>query len=179
MIFAYAYPIGKISNLRYFEIGPLKTHYRAFPSSVRSGPRDPEGPLQLRLPEPGKGASERELHRSLLVLLARLFHRAWSRVRLVGSGYSLEVGGQDFRIDHLFYHLRLRCYVAVELKNARLDPGGASLYSNSKLLNSKTLQFSVTVRMVCSFAPSGISASISIVTVTFAPSSRVRCWITS
>jgi hypothetical protein len=40
----------------------------------------------------------------------------------VGSQYGLEVGGQDYRIDLLFYHLRLRCFVAVELKVGPFQP---------------------------------------------------------
>lgn len=34
----------------------------------------------------------------------------------VGRQVHLEVGGDDFFIDLLFYHLKLRCYVVVELK---------------------------------------------------------------
>ena len=34
----------------------------------------------------------------------------------VGSQYPLEVGGEEFRIDLLFYHLRLRCFVVLDLK---------------------------------------------------------------
>jgi len=34
----------------------------------------------------------------------------------VGRQYRVEVGGDDFYIDLLFYHLKLRCYVVIELK---------------------------------------------------------------
>ena len=40
----------------------------------------------------------------------------------VGSQYPLEVGGQDYRLDLLFYHLRLRCYVVIELKVEAFKP---------------------------------------------------------
>lgn len=40
----------------------------------------------------------------------------------VGSQYHLEVGGQDFYLDLLFYHLRLRCYVILELKIGDFQP---------------------------------------------------------
>lgn len=33
-----------------------------------------------------------------------------------------EVGGEDFYIDLLFYHLRLRCYVVIELKICEFQP---------------------------------------------------------
>ena len=38
----------------------------------------------------------------------------------------LEVGGQDFYLDLLFYHLKLRCYVVVELKACDIEPGFVS-----------------------------------------------------
>ena len=41
----------------------------------------------------------------------------------VGRQVHLEVGDSDFYIDLLFYHLKLRCYVVVELKVTRFDPG--------------------------------------------------------
>lgn len=51
----------------------------------------------------------------------------------VGRQVYLEVGGDDFYIDLLFYHLRLRCYVVVELKACDFEPGFISqlnLYQN-------------------------------------------------
>lgn len=40
----------------------------------------------------------------------------------VGSQYHLEVGGEDFYLDRLFYHLNLRCYVVIDLKIGDLRP---------------------------------------------------------
>ena len=40
----------------------------------------------------------------------------------VGNQVRLEVGGDEFFIDMLFYHLRLRCYVVVELKAVPFKP---------------------------------------------------------
>lgn len=43
----------------------------------------------------------------------------------------LEVGDQDFYIDLLFYHLKLRCFVVIELKAVPFDPafvGQPNLY---------------------------------------------------
>src|SRR5579863_4519422 len=40
----------------------------------------------------------------------------------VGQQYHLEIGDQDFYIDLLFYHLTLRCFVVVELKNTVFVP---------------------------------------------------------
>jgi len=40
----------------------------------------------------------------------------------VGRQYHLEVGGEDFYLDLLFYHLKLHCYVVIELKNGPFKP---------------------------------------------------------
>jgi predicted nuclease of restriction endonuclease-like (RecB) superfamily len=40
----------------------------------------------------------------------------------VGSQYHLEIGDQDFYLDLLFYHLRLRCYVVIDLKIDEFKP---------------------------------------------------------
>lgn len=40
----------------------------------------------------------------------------------VGSQYHLEVGGQDFYLDLLFYHLHLRRYVVIDLKISEFQP---------------------------------------------------------
>ena len=40
----------------------------------------------------------------------------------VGSQYHLEVAGEDFFVDLLFYHLKLRCFVVIELKATAFKP---------------------------------------------------------
>ena len=44
----------------------------------------------------------------------------------VGRQVHLELGGSDFYLDLLFYHLKLRCYVVVELKATEIDAGHIS-----------------------------------------------------
>jgi predicted nuclease of restriction endonuclease-like (RecB) superfamily len=39
----------------------------------------------------------------------------------VDSQYPLEVGGEDFKLDLLFYHVRLRCFVVIDLKMGPFD----------------------------------------------------------
>lgn len=51
----------------------------------------------------------------------------------VGRQVELELAGDMFRIDMLFYHLKLRCYVVIELKAGKFEPGYISqlnLYRN-------------------------------------------------
>jgi predicted nuclease of restriction endonuclease-like (RecB) superfamily len=60
--------------------------------------------------------SERELERGLLEHLRSLILELGKGFAFVGSQYHVEVGGQDFYLDLLFYHLRLRCFVVIDLK---------------------------------------------------------------
>lgn len=40
----------------------------------------------------------------------------------VGQQYHLEVGESDYYLDLLFYHIKLKCYVVIELKNTKFIP---------------------------------------------------------
>lgn len=66
--------------------------------------------------------SERELERSLLEHLRSLILELGKGFAFVGSQYHIEVGGQDFYLDLLFYHLRLRCFVVIDLKVEDFKP---------------------------------------------------------
>jgi predicted nuclease of restriction endonuclease-like (RecB) superfamily len=70
----------------------------------------------------GKDALERELERGLLAHLKDFMLELGVGFALLGSQYHLEVGNEDFYIDLLFYHVRLHCYVVVELKARAFQP---------------------------------------------------------
>ena len=57
-----------------------------------------------------------------LVLLTKLKQAEQRLAAFVGRQIHLEVGGDDFFIDLLFYHLKLRCYVVIELKAEKFKP---------------------------------------------------------
>jgi predicted nuclease of restriction endonuclease-like (RecB) superfamily len=59
---------------------------------------------------------EKDLEEGLLEKLRDFLLELGSGFSFVGSQYHLEVGGQDYFIDLLFYHLRMRCFVVVDLK---------------------------------------------------------------
>ncbi|HEX4966134.1 MAG TPA: PDDEXK nuclease domain-containing protein [Thermoanaerobaculia bacterium] len=74
---------------------------------------------------------EREVEQALVDHVQRFLLELGSGFAFVGRQVSLEVGDQDFQIDLLFYHLKLRCYVVVELKAVPFDPafvGQLNLY---------------------------------------------------
>jgi len=59
---------------------------------------------------------ERELETSLVRHLEKFLVELGQGFAFVGRQVHLDVGEQDFYIDLLFYHLRLRCFVVIELK---------------------------------------------------------------
>jgi len=66
-----------------------------------------------------KGAySERDLESAILREIEGVLLELGTGFAFVGRQVPLEVGDQDFQIDLLFYHLKLRCHVVVELKAA-------------------------------------------------------------
>jgi len=65
---------------------------------------------------------ERDLERGLLEQLRQLILELGKGLAFVGSQYPLEVGDQDYWLDLLFYHLRLRCFVVIELKVEASSP---------------------------------------------------------
>ena len=65
---------------------------------------------------------ERDLERGLIEHLRSLILELGKGFAFVGSQYHIEVGGQDYYIDLLFYHLRLRCFVVIELKIEDFKP---------------------------------------------------------
>ncbi len=65
---------------------------------------------------------ERDLERGLLEHLRLFILELGKGFAFVGSQYHLEVGGQDYFLDLLFYHLRLRCFVVFELKIEEFKP---------------------------------------------------------
>ncbi|MCW2081856.1 putative nuclease of restriction endonuclease-like (RecB) superfamily [Bradyrhizobium diazoefficiens] len=70
----------------------------------------------------GPDMLERDLERGLVEHLRSLILELGKGFAFVGSQYHLEVGGQDYYLDLLFYHLRLRCFVVIELKIEDFKP---------------------------------------------------------
>jgi predicted nuclease of restriction endonuclease-like (RecB) superfamily len=70
----------------------------------------------------GNEAQERELERGLIEHIRNFLLELGVGFAFVGSQYPLEVGGQEFRIDLLFYHLKLRAYVVIDLKIEDFKP---------------------------------------------------------
>ncbi|KLK89389.1 hypothetical protein SZ63_00670 [Methanoculleus sediminis] len=74
---------------------------------------------------------EREVEQALVDHVQRFLLEMGTGFAFVGRQVPLEVGERDFSLDLLFYHLKLRCFVVVELKAVPFDPafvGQLNLY---------------------------------------------------
>ncbi|MDE6716788.1 MAG: PDDEXK nuclease domain-containing protein [Muribaculaceae bacterium] len=72
------------------------------------------------LTEPYK---ERELKEALLKNITKFLLELGEGFAFVGQEYKLNVGQTEQFTDLLFYNLKLRCYVVIELKVVKFEPG--------------------------------------------------------
>lgn len=70
----------------------------------------------------GNTAHERAIENALVQHITRFLLELGSGFAFLGRQYRLEVEGEEFFIDLLFYHTRLKCYVVVELKATAFKP---------------------------------------------------------
>lgn len=69
---------------------------------------------------------ERELENKMLERLKNVLLEFGNGFSFVGNQYKITIDNQDFYIDLLFYHIKLKCYIAVELKVVEFKPEFAS-----------------------------------------------------
>ena len=77
---------------------------------------------------------EKELEDALTQNITNFLLELGSGFAFVGRQYKLNVGGDEFKIDLLFYHIKLKCYVVVELKATSFKPehaGKLSFYTSA------------------------------------------------
>ncbi|MDD5035072.1 MAG: PDDEXK nuclease domain-containing protein [Methylococcaceae bacterium] len=67
-------------------------------------------------------AQEREIEHALIKHVTEFLLELGAGFAFVGRQVLLDVGGDEFFIDLLFYHLKLRCYVVIELKGGKFKP---------------------------------------------------------
>ncbi len=73
----------------------------------------------------GDEAQEREIEKSLVQHMEKFILNLGEGFAFVGRQYHLEVAGEDFYLDLLFYHLKLRCFCVIELKDRKFKPEDA------------------------------------------------------
>jgi predicted nuclease of restriction endonuclease-like (RecB) superfamily len=79
-------------------------------------------PYQFDFLTVAEDAKERDLERALLARVKDVLLEMGKGFAFVGSQHHLELGGQDWYVDLLFYHRRLRCLIAVDLKIGAFQP---------------------------------------------------------
>ncbi len=65
---------------------------------------------------------ERDIEQALIKDITKLLLELGTGFAFLGNQYHLNVGGDDFYVDLLFYNLNLRAYVVVELKTGEFKP---------------------------------------------------------
>jgi predicted nuclease of restriction endonuclease-like (RecB) superfamily len=117
---------------------------------------------------------ERELETELLRHLEKFLLELGRGFAFVGRQYHMDVGEDDFYIDLLFYHLRLSCFVVVELKKGSFKAeyaGKMNFYCNVVDAKLKRPTDNPTIglilcqnknRMVAEYALKGVDKAIGI-----------------
>lgn len=67
--------------------------------------------VQLR-----EDAKEHDIEDQLVRNVTKLLLELGTGFAFIGNQYHMEIGGEDYYLDLLFYNLKLRCYVVIELK---------------------------------------------------------------
>lgn len=65
---------------------------------------------------------EKDIENAMLEKIKNVLLELGKGFSFVGSQYKISTENQDYYIDLLFYHLELRCYIVVELKNTEFKP---------------------------------------------------------
>ena len=69
--------------------------------------------------------TEKELERELISHIQRFLSEMGGMYAFIGNQYRIVVDGDEFFIDLLLYHRKLRCMVAIELKIGKFEPADA------------------------------------------------------
>jgi predicted nuclease of restriction endonuclease-like (RecB) superfamily len=96
-------------------------------------------------------AQEREIENALVKHVTDFLLELGAGFAFVGRQVQLDVGGDEFFIDLLFYHLKLRCYVVIELKGGKFKPehlGQLSFYLTAVDAQVKHPQDSPTIGLL-------------------------------
>ena len=79
-------------------------------------------PYNLEFLTISKDAQERELERALVNHIRDFLLELGMGFAFLGNQYPIEVDGREFRLDLLFYHVKLHSYIVVELKMGEFEP---------------------------------------------------------
>lgn len=69
-----------------------------------------------------EGFKEKDLENQLVNHIKKFLLELGKGFAFVGQQYHLEIANKDYYMDLLFYHIKLKCYVVIELKNTAFIP---------------------------------------------------------
>ena len=67
-------------------------------------------------------AKERDIEEQLVKHITKFLLELGAGFAFVGNQYKIETENKEYFIDLLFYHLKLKCYFVIELKNVEFKP---------------------------------------------------------
>ena len=65
---------------------------------------------------------EKDVEKQLTHHITKFLLELGKGFSFLGNQYHLEVANQDYYLDLLFYHIKLKCYIVIELKNTKFKP---------------------------------------------------------
>lgn len=65
---------------------------------------------------------EKDIEKQLVTQITKFLLELGKGFAFIGQQYHLEIADNDYYIDLLFYHVKLKCYVVIELKNTKFTP---------------------------------------------------------
>lgn len=98
-----------------------------------------------------EAAQEREIEHALVQHVTQFLLELGAGFAFVGRQVLMQVGDEEFFIDLLFYHLKLRCYVVIELKTGKFKPehlGQLSFYMTAIDKQVKTEPDNATIGLL-------------------------------
>ena len=122
----------------------------------------------------GEEVKERDIENALVRHITRFLLELGSGFAFVGRQVEISVAGEEFFIDLLFYHVRLKCYVVVELKAQAFKPehvGQLNFYLSAVDAQIRSPEDNPTIglllcrtqnRMVAEYALSGIDKPMGV-----------------
>ena len=122
-------------------------------------------PYKLEFLGLAEGVKENRLRKALEDRVADFLLELGNGFAYVGKKVPLEVGGDPFEMDLLFYHLRLHCYVVIELKTGKLKPehvGQLSFYMTAVDRQMKTPQDGPTIGLLLCKSKNKVVAEYSL-----------------
>lgn len=108
---------------------------------------------------------ERELEEKLIDHIRKFLLELGQGFAFIGSQYHIELEGEDYYLDLLFYHVKLKCYVVIDLKTGKFKPehaGKMNFYLNLMDRQVKDSSDNPTIGLILCEDKKGITVEYAI-----------------